>query len=224
MIKGRITIAELEKKKRDFQELIVKENIPSNIKKVSKEKANELGQELYNLISKKGYNDDWEEALKLVYAGANINILVNDGKDTPLLRCCRINYPKTVTALIKAGVDVNLSNNYGTTPLMSAARHNCTDIVKMLIWMGADVNKRCKDGDTALISAFRHSALATINILIGNQAALTAANVEGETIKSFSELVPLNSCYEDKKRGEITHEEVMSVVEEAQQALEKIKK
>lgn len=223
MIRSHINIEKLEEKKRNFIELIEKENISANIKKVSQEKADELGQELYKLISKKGYNDNWEEALKLVYNGANINILVNDGKDTPLLRCCRINYPKTVTMLIKAGVDVNLANNYGTTPLMSAARHNCKDILNMLIWIGADINKRCKDGDTALISAYRHDSASCYEILIRHQSSLTCKNVEGESIFTYINNPTTSRDYlEETKRKKTTHEEAMKVIEEVQKKLEKI--
>ena len=224
MINTIIKINKLEEKKRGFIELIKKESLTKKIKKVSEEKANKLGEELYNLICKRGYNDNWEEALKLVIEGANINILMSNGKDTPLLKCCRTNYPKTVTMLIKAGVDVNLANNYGTTPSMSAARHNCIDILKMLVWMGADINKRCQDGDTALISAYRHNAKDCVTFLVNNQANLTCKNVDGESIfKYINDPAEALAHLEETKQKEYTHEEAMSIIEEAQKQLQKIK-
>ena len=224
MINTVIKINKLEEKKRGFIELIKKESITKKIKKVSEEKAKKLGEELYNLICKRGYNDNWEEALKLVVEGANINILISNGVDTPLLKCCRTNYPKTVTMLIKAGVDVNLANNYGTTPSMSAARHNCIDILKMLVWMGADINKRCQDGDTALISAYRHNAKDCVTFLVNNQANLTNKNVESESIlKYINDPAGTLALLEETKQKEYTHEEAMSIIEEAQKQLQKIK-
>lgn len=224
MIKTRINLDTLEEKKKEFLKLIEKENIKENIKKVSQEEADELGKELYKTICTKGYKDNWQEAIKYVYEGANVNIRLSEGKDTPLLKCCRTNYPETVIMLIKAGADVNLTNNYGTTPLMSAARHNCKDILKMLLWMGADVNKRCKDGDTALISAYRHTSVTACDILIDYQANLTSKNVEGESMFTFiNSPVTTRDYLEETKRKELTHEDAMQVVEEAQKKLNKIK-
>jgi len=229
MNNSRPFIDQLEERKRGFQDKIEKGKIKF-ISKVSQEEADELGNQLYRKISSSSFVDGDEAVLKeltkLIKQGANVNVLVKDGKDTPLLKCCKLNYPKTVILLLCAGVDVNQTNNYGTTPLMSAARHNAKDIVKQLIWMGADVNKRCQDGDTALIQALRHSSVASADILVANQAYLTCKNVEGESIFDFLS-VPIHlpqEYLEEIRNSEVTHEYAMSTIEEAKQALEKIKK
>ena len=228
MNNSRPFIDQLEEKKRGFQDKIEKGKIKF-ISKVSQEEADEFGNQLYRKISSSSFvdgdEDDLKELTKLIKQGANVNVLVKDGKDTPLLKCCKSNYPKTVILLLCAGVDVNKTNNYGTTPLMSAARHNAKEIVKQLIWMGADVNKRCQDGDTALIQAFRHNSIASADILIANQANLTCKNVEGESIFDFLQ-VPINlpkEYLDGIANGEVTHEYAMQTIEKAKKKLKEIK-
>ena len=58
-------------------------------------------------------------------------------------------------ALLKAGADVNKSNNKGFTPLIVAARYGSDECIKPLVEAGADVNARNKKNLTSLmISAY----------------------------------------------------------------------
>jgi len=60
-------------------------------------------------------------------------------------------YTDIVKALIEAGADINVRNNYGNTALMLSSWYGSIDIVKTLIEAGADINEHDNDGDTALI-------------------------------------------------------------------------
>ena len=55
----------------------------------------------------------------------------------------------TLTKLIDAGADVNLSDKDGWTPLSVAAFYGHVDVVKALLASGADPSKQVEDGDTA---------------------------------------------------------------------------
>ena len=105
------------------------------IQQVSEEESTELGKELFELISKKGFNDDYEKALELIYKGANIEYKNEKKGDFTLLICARKNYLKTFLALVKAGADINQVNNYLTTTAMASARHGNKEILEILIIM-----------------------------------------------------------------------------------------
>jgi uncharacterized protein len=57
---------------------------------------------------------------------------------------------KKFTALVKQGLDVNVSNQDGRTILMDAVEVEYLNFVRILIQAGADVNAKDKSGKTAL--------------------------------------------------------------------------
>ena len=142
------------------------------IQQVSEEESTELGKELFELISTKGFNDDYEQALELIYKGANIEYKNEKKGDFSLLICARKNYLKTFLALVKAGANINQVNNYLTTPTMASARHGNKEMLEVLILMGADINARCLDGDNAIMSAKRHDQVECFDMLLRKSAYL----------------------------------------------------
>ena len=152
------------------------------IQQVSEEESTELGKELFELISKKGFNDDYEKALELIYKGANIEYKSEKKGDFTLLICARKNYLKTFLALVKAGADINQVNNYLTTTAMASARHGNKEILEILIIMGADINLRCLDGDNAIMSAKRHDRVECFDLLVKASSHLANRNLANQTI------------------------------------------
>lgn len=86
---------------------------------------------------------------------------------TPLSWAAMIGDLKTVSELIKLGVDVNLANKDDTTALHGAAFLGRDAIVKLLLFHGANTSKRSKAGFTALEGTFADSNTTTLilNIL-----------------------------------------------------------
>ena len=71
--------------------------------------------------------------------------------------------PAVVTALVKAGADVNARDEYGLTPLHRAAGVSTTPaVVTALVKAGADVNARSEDGRTPLHLAAAFSATPSV--------------------------------------------------------------
>jgi len=83
---------------------------------------------------------------------------------TPLSWAAMIGDLETVSALIKLGVDVNLTNKDDTTALHGAAFLGKNEIVKLLLYNGANSSKRSKAGFTALEGTFADSA--TTNLIL----------------------------------------------------------
>jgi hypothetical protein len=59
----------------------------------------------------------------------------------------------TIVALVKAGIDPNMTDKRGVTPLHIAVRTRCALAVKTLVECGADPTKRNKNGSDALVLA-----------------------------------------------------------------------
>ena len=97
---------------------------------------------------------------------------------------------ETVKNLIKAGADVNITNDDGNSPLLLASTDNTvrsssylekTKILEELIKAGADVNVRNIKGDTALIISCFYSNYDNIWELIKVGADVNIQNRYGET-------------------------------------------
>lgn len=200
----------------------------SKIKIVSEDEANRLGKEMFELIAKRGFADNYEKVIEYIHQGANVDYKDEKKGDFPLIVCARKGYLKTLVALIKAGANVNQANNFLTTPIMSAARHGYKEMLKLLILMGADVNAVCKDGDTALISAKRHDQVECFNLLVDNNANIFHQNLMQETvleIKSsksfdFSRFTKVTSV---RPKVGASAEEAQALIDEAAKALKKVK-
>jgi ankyrin repeat protein len=72
--------------------------------------------------------------------------------ETPLLYAARPEgYPETVLALLEAGAEVNVADNFGLAPLHGAAMIGDVDVARVLIEKGqADVNLQTLSGYTPL--------------------------------------------------------------------------
>lgn len=230
-----VNILEIEeKRKQSLKKYGIDEDITKDFKKrnsnVTEEERNSLGKELFELISKKGYNEETElnKVVDLIYAGANIEYKNEKKGDFPLLICARKNYFKTFLALLRAGANVNQTNNYLTTATMAAARHGNKEILELLILMKADVNARCLDGDTALMSAKRHDQIECFNILKNANAYLNNRNLSNQTIldidsKTDFEITRLSQSLRQDTIKEVTFEGIESLLEEATEKMKRIR-
>lgn len=106
-------------------------------------------------------------ALKsLIEGGANVNILSDHWKETPLTLAAGIYNPQMVQILIAAGADVNKPNKDGLTPTYIAAYFNDIEAVEHLISAGADLNKYSSNGETPLYISTRFKDTTMLESLI----------------------------------------------------------
>lgn len=199
------------------------------INSISEEESKVLGQELFELISKKGYNEESEldKVIELIYKGANVEYKNEKKGNYSLLICSQKNYLKTFIVLLKAGANVNQTNNFQTTSTMAAARHGNKEILELLILMKADVNARYLDGENALMSAKRHDQIECFNMLMNAHAHLNNKDLINHTIldvdsKTDFEILSLSYSLRQDKSKKITFEDTELLLDEAFKKMESI--
>jgi len=120
-----------------------------------------------------------EDAIKLIDAGADLNIQDIDGR-TALMHAIKY-MPVVAKELIDAGVDLNIQDKNGNTALLHVIFTNNTEVAKKLIDAGADLNKQYVGGLTALMYAIKFGNEEVAKELIEAGADLNIQDIEGQT-------------------------------------------
>lgn len=148
----------------------------------------ELNRKLINLLtSLKDLNlikETLEEAVRLILAGANINI--KDNRGYTALRLASQGLTGLVKLLIDQGADVDIKDLTGDTALIVVAGNGYIEIVRLLIDKGADVNLQNENGSTALMLASANGHREIVKLLIEYGADLNIKDKEGITALIFT--------------------------------------
>ena len=100
----------------------------------------------------------------------------------PLIMACQLNDLESVTALLKAGANVNQAWRGGTTPLMTAAEWGHVDLVRYLLAHEALPNEISQpSGDSALFHALNHRNFAILTLLMESGADINLPTNSGTT-------------------------------------------
>ena len=89
----------------------------------------------------------------LIQHGANLNAKFFDMDASLLHYAAQTRQPKSMRALIKAGLDVDARDKAGQTPLITSANLGDVESAKVLISHGADVDTKTNSGYTPLMLA-----------------------------------------------------------------------
>jgi hypothetical protein len=98
-----------------------------------------------------------------------------------------------VRALLKSGVDVNVSS-HDSTPLHCAAEHGRMPVVKVLIKAGADVDKKAYRDQTPLHKAAINGHAPVIKELIKSGADVNATAEDGTTPLHYAVACSVKAC------------------------------
>ena len=113
-------------------------------------------------------------ALQLQFASAaDIKTMSSDG--ARLIGAASDGDKKTIQALLKEGIDVNVRDWDDLTALIPAASAGDLDICKLLVKEGIDINAKDKDGITALMEASIMGHTKVVEYLIEAGAEVDAA-------------------------------------------------
>lgn len=192
----------------------------SKIKSISKEEADNLGKELFEIISKRDFKDDFEQVIELIINGANLEYKDDKKGNFSLLVCARKNYLQTFIVLIKAGANINQVNDYLTTATMASARHGNKEILEILILLKADINARCLDGDNALMSAKRHNQVECFDMLVDASCYLDNRNINNESVVDLNstakfDLSKMPSSVFVSEKSDVSFEDMQMLIDEA---------
>ena len=145
-------------------------------------------------IFKSVENNDIENVKVLLEAGADINAVLDHGKNdkwgTALAIAAAKGQKDMVQLLLERKADVNKRSKTGWAPLQAAAFNlrdsrndiGChDDMVQLLIRNGAKVNGSNKDGLTALMGAALSSCPEVVKVLAENKADINARDTAGHT-------------------------------------------
>lgn len=87
-----------------------------------------------------------------------------------------------LTAMLKAGADVNSRHEYGFTALFAASYKGNTDSVKLLLAQpGVKLDEKNDDGDTALMTAAEQGHAEIVEMLLKAGADVRITDLSGET-------------------------------------------
>jgi ankyrin repeat protein len=95
-------------------------------------------------------------------------------ESTPLLEAAYAGDATRVAALIKAGADVNVANQFGATPMSQAALRGDTEILQLLLKAGADPDSPNSEGETALMAVARTGNVEAAKVLVKAGARINA--------------------------------------------------
>ncbi|MGH8150064.1 MAG: ankyrin repeat domain-containing protein [Steroidobacteraceae bacterium] len=112
-------------------------------------------------------------ALKMIDAGANVNVRQGDGTTALDWAAYRLDEPM-VEALLKHGADPDFMNNLGSSPLVEAVKAANLPLVKRLLKAGAHADEANPDGQTPLMLAARTGVLPIVKLLVRHRANVNA--------------------------------------------------
>lgn len=113
------------------------------------------------------------EAVLAALPGANVDAREPDGSTLLLWATYQADHDM-VRALLRAGADPSVTNNYGSTPLAEAVKLADLELVRMLLDAGAHPDSPNLDNQTALMLAAHLGKLDIATLLIERGASVNA--------------------------------------------------
>lgn len=144
--------------------------------------TNKWGGTPLHVAAKRG---DFEVALKLIEAGANISETNNGGR-TPLHMAASGKCGKTFALLIKSGANANASDNYGYTPLHLASFRGKAERLETLLNAGSDPNALTESGETALMILASNGHAKGAKLLLPYTDPINAQDENSRTALMFA--------------------------------------
>lgn len=99
--------------------------------------------------------------------GADVNHVDNNGNTALIINTQNFCYKGVVKELVRAGADVNISNNTGDNALHYALRYGNQEVARFLLKKGADCNKTDNQGITPLQIAVEKGYDTLLDIMDG---------------------------------------------------------
>mgnify|MGYP002621890428 CR=1 FL=1 len=123
--------------------------------------------------------------------GASANVMMSSKEAekrglTPLAHAASLDAPSAVTALWRAGADINAPCRDGRTALHLAVEKNDERAVQRLLRLGAHINQTDKQGQTPLFEAAAHKNAGMIDLLTSRGARIDHRDTQGRSIADWA--------------------------------------
>jgi ankyrin repeat protein len=134
---------------------------------------------------------------KIIARGVDVNSkadIISDWGKTALMEASLRGYADIVTALLKAGADVNAKDDYGDTALVFAAGKGHYDIVKLLLNAGGAANVQTTGSkSTALMVASKNGYTGVVQLLLDAGADINIREEGGTalTLAAWKGAIPI---------------------------------
>jgi len=137
-------------------------------------------------LVKAAFKEDLQEVEKLAFASPDLNVRDKNTNMTALEQAVENANLEIVRVLLRAGADVNATNETGGTPLMFLRDNATVDLVRELLSAGVKVNARDESGGTALMNAASQNKYEVVKELIEAGAKFDLHDTEGRTALMFA--------------------------------------
>lgn len=125
--------------------------------------------------------ETYKVIMLLLKYGANPNVMINDGYQTPvILAVAEHNDFETVKLLHLFGGNLDSQDSFGDTALTYTSGNGHLKIVKYLLENGANIKLATHDGDTALHAAAERSQIEVFDYLLSQGFDLNQKNKFGQ--------------------------------------------
>lgn len=139
----------------------------------------------------------------LIELGADVGSRDQDGRNALLNATVESSYSslfiKIASSLVKAGANINETDNFGKSALSYAAESNALDAMEALIKEGADAGIRLENGRTVLMQSLNHwreFSRECMDCILGTGVDVNARDNEGKTALIWAASI----CHENRNK------------------------
>jgi len=147
----------------------------------------DLNKKLRDLLHLEITQEDLEESVRLIIAGADIDSKDNDGC-TALMCAASMGHTAIVRLLVAKGAAIDSKGYNGWTALMFAVDNGHTEIARILIDKGAAIDSKNTFGFTALMWAARGGRTEIVRLLIAEGADIDSKDIDGWTALKYAQI------------------------------------
>jgi ankyrin repeat protein len=121
---------------------------------------------LANKVLKSAINTGHKVLIKLLIMHNNVDIIIKESGQTPLLWAVEKGHKAVVKLLLKKGAELETKDvMYGWTALLCAAEKGHKAVVKLLLEKGAELETRDRHSQTPLSQAVKKGHKAVVKLL-----------------------------------------------------------